>query len=49
MDEIGPIQLIPHGGEGWYPKQWPAQIPAEYERKFGTVYYFLLRIALLSY
>lgn len=41
MDEVGPIQLIPHGGEGWYPKQWPARIPAEYERKFGTVYYFL--------
>ncbi len=41
MDEIGPIQLVPHGGEGWFPKQWPARIPAEYERKFGTVYYFL--------
>jgi transposase len=41
MDEIGPIQLIPHGGEGWFPQQVPARIPAEYEKKFGTVYYFL--------
>jgi transposase len=41
MDEIGPIQLIPHGGEGWFPQKVPAKIPAEYERKFGTVYYFL--------
>ena len=40
-DEIGPIQLIPHGGEGWFPQQRPGRIPAEYNRKFGTVYYFL--------
>ncbi|MCI4327842.1 MAG: transposase [Thermoplasmata archaeon] len=41
IDEIGPIQLLPHGAEGKFPKQWPARIPAEYERKFGTVNYFL--------
>lgn len=40
-DEIGPIQLIPHGGEGWFPQKVPARIPAEYERNLGTVYYFL--------
>ena len=33
--------MIPHGGEGWFPQQVPARIPAEYEKKFGTVYYFL--------
>jgi transposase len=41
MDEIGPIQLIPHSGEGWFPERRPGRIPAEYNRKFGTVYYFL--------
>ncbi|MGI0055308.1 MAG: IS630 family transposase [Thermoplasmata archaeon] len=41
MDEIGPIQLIPHGGEGWFPERVPGRIPAEYEKKFGTAYYFL--------
>jgi transposase len=40
-DEIGPIQLIPHGGEGWFPKARPGRIPAEYSRKYGTTYYFL--------
>ncbi|EQD74553.1 transposase, partial [mine drainage metagenome] len=40
-DEIGPIQRIPHGGQGWFPEKRPARIPAEYEREFGTVYYFL--------
>ena len=40
-DEIGPIQLIPHGGEGWFPEKVPGRIPAEYEKKFGTVYYML--------
>ena len=40
-DEIGPIQLIPHGGEGWFPHQRPGRIPAEYHREFGAVYYFL--------
>lgn len=41
MDRIGPTQLIPQGGEGRYPKQRPAPIPAEYQGKFGTVCYFL--------
>ena len=40
-DEIGPIQLIPHGGEGWFSQQCPGRIPAEYNRRFGRVYYFL--------
>ena len=40
-DEIGPIQLIPHGGEGWIPHKRPGRIPAQYHREFGTVYYFL--------
>jgi transposase len=41
MDEIGPIQLVPHGGEGWFRERRPGRIPAEYKRQFGTVYYFL--------
>ena len=40
-DKVGAIQLIPHGGEGWFPHQRPGRIPAEYHREFGTVYYFL--------
>ncbi len=40
-DEIGSIQLIPHGGQGWFPEKVPGRTPAEYHREFGTVYYFL--------
>jgi transposase len=40
-DEIGPIQLIPHGGKGWFGLGRPGRIPADYNRKFGTVYYML--------
>ena len=40
-DEIGPIQLIPHGGDGWFPEGRPGRIPAEYSKKYGTTYYFL--------
>lgn len=40
-DEIGPIQLIPHGGQGGFPEKRPARIPAEYPMEFGTVYNFL--------
>jgi transposase len=40
-DEIGPIQLIPHGGQGWFEKGRPGRIPAEYSKENGTVYYFL--------
>jgi transposase len=40
-DEIGPIQLIPHGGGGWFPRGLPGRIPAEYSKKYGTTYYFL--------
>lgn len=41
-DEIGPIQLVPQGGSGWFPKGVPGRIPAEYKREFGTAYYFLM-------
>lgn len=41
-DEIGPIQLVPQGGSGWFPKGTPGRIPAEYHREFGTAYYFLM-------
>jgi transposase len=41
VDEIGPIQLIPQGGSGWFPEQRPGRIPAEYHREYGTTYYFL--------
>lgn len=40
-DEIGPIQLIPRGGKGWFGLGRPGRIPADYNRKFGTVYYML--------
>lgn len=40
-DEIGPIQLIPQRGEGWFPERHPGTIPAEYSKEFGTTYYFL--------
>jgi transposase len=40
-DEIGPIQLIPQGGSGWFPEQRPGRIPAEYSKEYGTTYYFL--------
>lgn len=40
-DEIGPIQLVPRGGKGWFAPRRPGRIPADYNRKFGTVYYFL--------
>ncbi len=41
-DEIGPIQLIPQGGSGWFPRERPERIPAEYHKEFGTTYYFLM-------
>ncbi|MGI0130963.1 MAG: IS630 family transposase, partial [Thermoplasmata archaeon] len=41
-DEIGPIQLIPQGGSGWFPQGRPGRIPAEYHKEFGTTYYFLM-------
>ncbi|HEV2316926.1 MAG TPA: IS630 family transposase [Thermoplasmata archaeon] len=40
-DEIGPIQLIPQRGEGWFPEGKPETIPAEYAKECGTTYYFL--------
>lgn len=41
-DEIGPIQLIPHGGKGWFPETLPGRIPAEYHKENGTAYYMLM-------
>lgn len=41
-DEIGPIQLIPQGGAGWFPRERPGRIPAEYHKGLGTTYYFLM-------
>ncbi len=41
-DEIGPIQLIPQGGSGWFPRRRPGRIPAEYHKGLGTTYYFLM-------
>ncbi|MFI5418306.1 MAG: IS630 family transposase [Candidatus Lutacidiplasmatales archaeon] len=41
-DEIGPIQLIPQGGSGWFPEGLPGRIPAEYHKEFGTTCYFLM-------
>lgn len=41
-DEIGPIQLVPQGGSGWFEKGRPERIPAEYNRLNGTAYYFLM-------
>lgn len=32
MDDTGPIQSIPHGGQGCSPRRVPAQIPDEYEK-----------------
>lgn len=40
-DEMGPIQLVPHGCSGWFKERRPGRIPAYYNRKFGTVYYML--------
>ena len=41
-DEVGPIQLIPQGGSGWFPKGRPRRIPAEYHVEFGATHYFLV-------
>jgi len=41
LDEIGPIQLIPQGGSGWFERERPGRIPAEYHKGLGTTYYFL--------
>lgn len=40
-DEVGPIQIIPRGAKGWFGHRRPGRIPAEYNKMFGTVYYFL--------
>ena len=40
-DEVGPIQVIPHGGDGWFAQGRPGRIPATYPKDRGTAYYFL--------
>ncbi len=40
-DEIGPIQLKPHGGRTWCPKGHPDRVRATYKRKGGTRYLYL--------
>jgi transposase len=41
MDEIGPIQLMPHGGQGWFRSGHPERIPSTYKRLKGTRYLYL--------
>jgi len=38
VDEIGPISLIPHGGDGWYKEKKPQRIPATYGKVKGIRY-----------
>jgi transposase len=41
MDEIGPISLQPHGGQGWFRSGHPERIPSTYKRLHGTRYLYL--------
>ncbi|MCI4341429.1 MAG: hypothetical protein L3K11_03540 [Thermoplasmata archaeon] len=41
MDEIGPISLQPHGGQGWFRSGHPERIPSTYQRLKGTRYLYL--------
>lgn len=36
LDEMGPFSLIPHGGRGWFPRNNPGRIPANYCKNEGT-------------
>ncbi len=38
LDEMGPFNLIPHGGRGWFEQSNPERIPTNYN-KFGGVRY----------
>jgi hypothetical protein len=38
LDEMGPFNLIPHGGRGWFPKTDPQKIPANYHKYEGVRY-----------
>ena len=37
-DEVGPVSLIPHDGEGWFERQRPGMIPATYRKLQGARY-----------
>ncbi len=41
MDEIGPISLRPHGGQGWFHAGHPARTPSTYTKWKGTRYLYL--------
>jgi len=36
FDEMGPLELRPYSGEGWYPKGRPKRLRATYTRMKGT-------------
>ncbi len=38
LDEMGPFNLVPHGGRGWFEQSAPERIPANYN-KFGGARY----------
>lgn len=40
-DEIGPMSLMPHGGDGWFERTSPARIPANYHKLEGTRYEYI--------
>jgi len=41
LDEIGPFNLVPHGGRGWFEQNSPVRIPAKYNKFGGTRYEYL--------
>lgn len=41
VDEIGPISLKPHGGNGWFRQKEPDRVRATYTRKDGVRYEYL--------
>jgi transposase len=40
-DEVGPMSLIPHGGNGWFEQERPGTIPATYRKLKGTRYEYM--------
>jgi transposase len=40
-DEIGPISLKPHGGEGWFREKHPGRIPSTYRKLKGIRYEYM--------
>ncbi len=41
LDEMGPFSLIPHGGRGWFPRNDPGKIPANYTKHEGTRFEYI--------